>query len=92
VRRCSRWQGLRGQGDALETQPEALDDHGEREIGERPGRHEVKRVLITLTLRPRSLAPSVTPPLYISTVCQALRQTLRGRRFATFRPPQVLRE
>src|SRR5215216_545470 len=36
------------------------------------------RVLITPTPRSCSLAPSVTTPLYSTTICQALRQTLRS--------------
>src|SRR5215217_5532875 len=36
------------------------------------------RVLIPPALRPCSLAPSVTTPLYSTTVCQTLRRTLRG--------------
>src|SRR5215210_6216500 len=36
------------------------------------------RGLITLTPRPCSLAPSVTTPLYSTTVSQALRQPLRA--------------
>src|SRR5215213_1866391 len=37
------------------------------------------RVLIPPTPRSWSLAPSVTTPLYNTTVSQALRQTLRGK-------------
>src|SRR5215208_787978 len=36
------------------------------------------RALISPTSCPCSLAPSVTTPLYSTTVCQTLRQTLRG--------------
>src|SRR5215217_5255183 len=38
------------------------------------------RALIPPTPRSCSLAPSVTTPLYSTTVCQALRQPLRRRR------------
>src|SRR5919112_3031618 len=41
--------------------------------------HAARRVLISPTPRPCSLAPSVTTPLYNTTVCQALRQTQRSR-------------
>jgi hypothetical protein len=41
--------------------------------------HAARRVLISPTPRSCSLAPSVTTPLYNTTVCQALRQTQRSR-------------
>src|SRR5687768_12153539 len=40
--------------------------------------HTAVRRFIPPTLRPCSLAPCVTTPLYSTTVSQALRQTLRG--------------
>src|SRR5918997_4221521 len=40
--------------------------------------HAAVRRLIPPTSRSCSLAPSVTTPLYNTTVCQALRQTLRA--------------
>src|ERR687890_303839 len=40
--------------------------------------HAAVRRLIPPTPRRCSLAPSVTTPLYNTTVCQALRQTLRA--------------
>src|SRR5215203_5785203 len=42
---------------------------------------EEARALIRLVPRPCSLASSVTTPLYSTTVSQALRKALRGRRF-----------
>src|SRR5687767_2443013 len=43
--------------------------------------HAATRVLISPTSRPCSLAPSITRPLYSTTVSQALREALRGRRY-----------
>src|SRR5215212_11440149 len=40
--------------------------------------HAVARWLIPPSPRPCSFVPSVTPPLYSTTVSKALRQTLRG--------------
>jgi len=51
---------------------------------QRPRKEEVAGgeacALISPTPRPSSLGPSVTTPLYSTTVSQALRQTLRSRR------------
>jgi hypothetical protein len=45
---------------------------------------EVVRGIIPPIPLPRSLAPSITTPLYYATVSQALRQPLRGRAVANF--------